>query len=133
MRVEIVEGRWLLIAGSGLGSELVLSRTGAEPLRVPLRAAAEHAGEQEGEIALADLAAAGPGTWSISKPKEGLAPFRFGREPKGGWHRSGSSPGRPGCCACGRTRRTTAGWPSRSRPSLRMPRRGGCAWRTARC
>ena len=78
MRAEIVEGRWLLIAGRGLGGELVLSRTGAEPLRMPLRAAAEHAGEQEGEIALADLAASGPGTWSISEPKEGLAPFRFG-------------------------------------------------------
>ena len=61
-RVEIIEGRWLLIGCTGLGAELVLSRDGAEPLRVPLR---RTAGELEGEIALADLAAAGPGVWRV--------------------------------------------------------------------
>jgi glycosyltransferase involved in cell wall biosynthesis len=62
-RVEIVEGRWLLIAGTGLGAELVLSRDGAEPVRVELRRAAERPDELEGEVALADLAAAGAGMW----------------------------------------------------------------------
>jgi len=78
MRVEIIEGRWLLIAGTGLGAELELSRQGAEPLRVPLREGAERAGEREGEIALAELAAAGPGTWTVRNPQGGLAPLRGG-------------------------------------------------------
>ncbi len=62
-RVEIIEGRWLLIGCTGLGAELTLSRSGAEALRVPLRRAPEHAGELMGELALAELAAAGPGSW----------------------------------------------------------------------
>ncbi len=62
-RVEIIEGRWLLIGGAGLEAGLALSRDGADPLRVPLRSAPERAGELEGELALAALAAAGPGAW----------------------------------------------------------------------
>jgi hypothetical protein len=61
-RVEIIEGRWLLFGLSADADELRLTRAGAEPLRVALRRTAEGAG-LEGEIALAELAAAGPGVW----------------------------------------------------------------------
>ena len=82
-RVEIIEGRWLLIGVSGRAASLTLRRDDAEPLQVPLRRASEHADELEGEVALSDLAAPGPGTWRATEPKEGLAPFTFA-EPKGG-------------------------------------------------
>jgi glycosyltransferase involved in cell wall biosynthesis len=55
-RVEIQEGRWLLITVSGSGTELTLRREGTE-LRVPLRGA-------EAEVELAALVAHGPGVWT---------------------------------------------------------------------
>jgi glycosyltransferase involved in cell wall biosynthesis len=71
-RVEIIEGRWLLIGVSGRAASLTLRRDDAEPLEVPLRRAAEHADELEGELALSELAAAGPGTWRATGLKAGL-------------------------------------------------------------
>ena len=56
----IQEGRRLLVTLTGSATELVLHRDGAEPLRVPLRAAEDGA---EAELELAELAARGPGTW----------------------------------------------------------------------
>ena len=65
-RVEIIEGRWLLLGAGGAAASLTLERDGAVPLDVPLRATAERAGEREGEVALADLAAPGPGVWRVA-------------------------------------------------------------------
>jgi glycosyltransferase involved in cell wall biosynthesis len=69
----IQEGRRLLVTLTGSGTELVLRRDGAEPLRVPLRPAAEGL---EAEVELAELAARGAGTWS-ARHKEGLTPFKL--------------------------------------------------------
>jgi glycosyltransferase involved in cell wall biosynthesis len=76
-RVEIVEGRWLLIGVAGRATALVLRRDAAEPLEVPLRRSAQ--GDDEGEAALAQLAAAGPGIWRVEaqggralRPEPGL-------------------------------------------------------------
>jgi glycosyltransferase involved in cell wall biosynthesis len=80
-RVEIVEGRWLLIGVSWRAEALTLRRDGVPPLHIPLH-------ELEAEIALTDLAAAGPGTWRVEAEakgrlapisvKGGLAPFSGG-------------------------------------------------------
>ena len=69
----IQEGRRLLVTLTGSGTELVLRRDGAEPLRVPLRLAADGL---EAEVELSELAARGPGTWS-AQPKQGLSPFKL--------------------------------------------------------
>jgi len=58
-RVEILEGRRLLVRVDGPATALVLRRDGADELRVPLDAG-------EGELELADLAAGGPGRWAIA-------------------------------------------------------------------
>jgi len=79
-RVDIIEGRWLLIGGARLGAELLLRRDGAEPLRVALRRAAERAGEVEGEVALAELAAAGAGEW-LAEPALAHQPDAVGIVP----------------------------------------------------
>ncbi len=73
-RVEILEGRRLLITVTGPGTELVLRRDDAPPLRVPLTPAEER---WEAEVELADLAAAGPGRW-LAEPGAGQSPFEFG-------------------------------------------------------
>jgi len=62
-RVEISEGRWLVVGLSGRADELVFTRAGGESLRAPLRRAAERPNELEAEVALAELAAAGAGAW----------------------------------------------------------------------
>jgi glycosyltransferase involved in cell wall biosynthesis len=68
-RVEIIEGRWLLIGVGGRAEALTLRRDGAPPLHVPL-----HRGDElEAEIALAELAAAGPGTWRVEPELAGAA------------------------------------------------------------
>jgi glycosyltransferase involved in cell wall biosynthesis len=72
-RVEIIEGRWLLLGVAGLATALILERDDAEPLEVPLRPAAERADELEGEVALSDLASAGPGVWHVAAREGRLA------------------------------------------------------------
>jgi len=73
-RVEILEGRQLLISVTGPVTELVMRRDGAEPLHV-LLAPGEHG--WEAEIALADLAAAGPGRW-VAEHDRGQTLLRLG-------------------------------------------------------
>lgn len=81
-RVEIQEGRRLLVSVAGSAAALVLRRDGTEPLRRPLHAGADHL---EAELELADLAAAGPGRWDVAaQPEACQAPFRSGDEPEAG-------------------------------------------------
>ena len=68
-RVEVLEGRTLLVRVAGPAPALVLRRDGAAPLQVPI-----HGGEAE--VELEDLAAAGPGRWTVADPEAGLPPFR---------------------------------------------------------
>ena len=73
-RVDIREGRRLLVSLSGAdepAAELVLRRAGAAELRAALVAGADH----KAEIELADLAAAGPGSWTVAVAP-GDAPVR---------------------------------------------------------
>jgi glycosyltransferase involved in cell wall biosynthesis len=61
-RVEIREGRRLVVSVGGVdshGAELILRRTGASELRAALT-------DREAELELAELAAAGPGSWSVA-------------------------------------------------------------------
>jgi len=75
-RVEIREGRRLLVTVGGavdLAAELVLRREGTPELCALLVRAADEEGGREAELELADLAAAGPGSWAIELAPGGEA------------------------------------------------------------